>query len=143
MQREIRLSVPTHLHILCPEGSYEVTKSSVRMQEIHFQSKQMCCKKVLFQSHAVLFLSILLLTSHSGLSPSSSPLHHLYVEFSMHGASFRAQIKEDTLFISLSTCINSLYVDVYLHGNTMCLTHVCVFVHASMCVSFVWAHTLR
>lgn len=57
VQREILLSVSTHLHILCPEGSDEVTKSSVRMQEIHFQSKQMCSKKVLFQSHAVLFLS--------------------------------------------------------------------------------------
>lgn len=57
VQREILLSVLTLLYILCPEGSDEVTKSSVRMQEIHFQSKQMCGRKVLFQSHAVLFLS--------------------------------------------------------------------------------------
>lgn len=57
VQREILLSVLTHLYILRPEGSDEVTKSSVRMQEIHFQSKQMCCKKVLFQRPAVLFLS--------------------------------------------------------------------------------------
>lgn len=120
VQREILLSVLTHLYILCPEGSDEVTKSSVRMQEIHFQSKQMCSRKVLFQSHAVLFLSkhiahiqgekeSFLCCSHLSLS---SLVHHLYVDFSKHSESFSALISANMLFISLSTCMNSLCMDV-------------------------------
>lgn len=97
VQREILLSVLTHLYILCPGGSDEVTKSSVRMQEIHFQSKQMCSKKVLFQSHAVLFLSKH--TAHiqgekneSFRLSLSSLVHHLYVDFSKLSESFSALI---------------------------------------------------
>lgn len=105
VQREILLSVLTYLYILCPEGSDEVTKSSVRMQEIHFQSKQMCCKKVLFQRHAVLFLSKHTAHIQEGKKERELPLHlpplflsvsslvhHLYVDFSKLSESFSALI---------------------------------------------------
>lgn len=87
VQREILLSVLTHLCILCPEGSDEVTKSSVRMQEIHFQSKQMCSKKVLFQSQAVYSYPNILLTfreekkKKASFAAPDSLVHHLYVDF--------------------------------------------------------------
>lgn len=57
VQREIQLSVLIHFYILCPRGSDEVTKSSVRIQRYTFKLDRCAAKKMLFQSLTVLFLS--------------------------------------------------------------------------------------
>lgn len=58
MQREILVSILIQLYILCPQGSDEVTKSSVRMQRYTLKRDRCAVKKkMLFQSSTVLFLS--------------------------------------------------------------------------------------
>lgn len=45
VQREIQLSVLIHFYILCPQGSDEVTKSSVRIQRYTFKLDRCAAKK--------------------------------------------------------------------------------------------------